>query len=95
MLDLQTLAAEAGEVGAVILNALHGELGDNGFLQSFLEQKDVQVLHTGSDWQITALCHDKVPLPHTPSHQQHSLVVTVCLCVRACLLYLMSLACLL
>ena len=61
LLDLQSFAAEAQEAGAVVLNTLHAELGDNGFLQSFLEQKEVQVLHTGSDSQVTALCHDKVP----------------------------------
>ena len=60
LLDLQTFAAEAREAGAVVLNTLHAELGDNGFLQSYLEQKEVQVLHTGSDSQVTALCHDKV-----------------------------------
>ena len=43
-----------------MLNTLHAELGDNGFLQAYLEQKEVQVLHTGSDSQVTALCHDKV-----------------------------------
>lgn len=62
LLDLQTFAAEAREAGAVVLNTLHAELGDNGFLQSYLEQKEVQVLHTGSDSQVTALCHDKVAL---------------------------------
>jgi len=60
LLDLQTFAAEAREAGAVVLNTLHAELGDNGFLQAYLEQKEVQVLHTGSDSQVTALCHDKV-----------------------------------
>ncbi len=59
-MDLQTFAAEAREAGAVVLNTLHAELGDNGFLQSYLEQKEVQVVHTGSDSQVTALCHDKV-----------------------------------
>jgi hypothetical protein len=60
LLDLQTFAAEAREAGAVVLNTLHAELGDNGFLQAYLEQKEVQVLYTGSDSQVTALCHDKV-----------------------------------
>ncbi|DBA99100.1 TPA: hypothetical protein ACH3X1_014234 [Trebouxia sp. C0004] len=62
LLDLQSFASEAREAGAVVLNTLHAELGDNGFLQAYLEQKEVQVLHTGSDSQVTALCHDKVAL---------------------------------
>lgn len=62
-MDLQTFAAEARETGAVVLNSVQGELGDNGYLQSYLETKEVQVTHTGSDTQATALCHDKVITP--------------------------------
>ena len=59
-MELQTFAAEAKEAGAVVLNSVQAELGDNGHLQSFLEQKELSVMHTGSDTQATALCHDKV-----------------------------------
>ena len=59
-MDLQSFAAEAREAGAVVLNSVQAEVGDNGYLQSYLETKEVQVMHTGSDTQATALCHDKV-----------------------------------
>ena len=71
LMDLPSFAAEARQEEAVLLNCVQSEVGDNGYLQSFLHQKEVQVLHTGSDVQATALCHDKVstppsPLPHSP-----------------------------
>lgn len=44
----------------MVLNAVQAEVGDNGFLQSYLEDADVQVAHTGSDATATKLCHDKV-----------------------------------
>lgn len=82
LLDLQTFAAEAREAGAVVLNALHAEVGDNGFLQAFLEQREVQVVHTGSDSQVTALCHDKVctaqPGQHLASWWRQQLGVCSC-----------------
>ena len=73
-MDLPSFAAEAKQEGAVLLNCVQSELGDNGYLQSYLQQKEVQVLHTGSDVHATALCHDKVgitkpaPLMQSPAH---------------------------
>ena len=45
-----------------MLNVVQAEVGDNGLLQSFLEDADVQTAHTGSDALATKLCHDKVSL---------------------------------
>lgn len=61
-MDVPSFAAEAKQEGAVLLNCVQSELGDNGYLQSYLQQKEVQVLHTGSDVHATALCHDKVSM---------------------------------
>lgn len=61
-LDLQTFAEEARLEGAVVLNVVQAEVGENGLLQSFLEDADVQTAHTGSDALATKLCHDKVRL---------------------------------
>lgn len=63
LMDLPSFAAEAKQEEAVLLNCVQSELGDNGYLQSYLQQKEVQVLHTGSDVHATALCHDKVSKP--------------------------------
>ena len=61
-MDLQTFAEEAKLAGAVVLNAVQAEIGDDGLLQSYLEDADVQVAHTGSDALASKLCHDKVHL---------------------------------
>lgn len=66
-MDLPSFAAEARQEEAVLLNCVQSELGDNGDLQSYLQQKEVEVLHTGSDVHATALCHDKVSIPCTPA----------------------------
>ena len=61
-MDMTSFVAEAKQEEAVLLNCVQSELGDNGYLQSYLQQKEVQVLHTGSDVHATALCHDKVSM---------------------------------
>ncbi|KAL3156643.1 hypothetical protein ABBQ38_000926 [Trebouxia sp. C0009 RCD-2024] len=62
LMDLPSFAAEARQEEAVLLNCVQSELGDNGDLQSYLQQKEVEVLHTGSDVHATALCHDKIAM---------------------------------
>ena len=59
-MDLQSFAEEARSEGAIVLNSVQAEIGDDGLLQSFLEDADVQVAHTGSDALASKLCHDKV-----------------------------------
>lgn len=71
-MDLPSFAAEAKQEEAVLLNCVQSEVGDNGYLQSYLQQKEVQVLHTGSDVHATALCHDKVRHPPPPLLSTHS-----------------------
>lgn len=66
-MDLESFAYEAGSEGAVLLNAVQAEIGDDGFLQSYLEDAGVQVAHTGSDAKASQLCHDKVCLPGFPT----------------------------
>ena len=61
-MDLQSFAEEARFEGAVVLNTVQAEIGDDGLVQSFLEDADVQVAHTGSDALASKLCHDKVSL---------------------------------
>ena len=61
--DLASFACEAGLADAVILNTVHGEIGSDGTLHGFFD-KDVgtDIVITGSNWEATTLCNEKVRL---------------------------------
>ena len=85
-MNLPSFAAEAKEEEAVVLNCVQSEVGDNGYLQSYLRKKEVQVLHTGSDVQATELCHDKVSINRSTSAALLSYCMLVLCTVYHCML---------
>lgn len=62
MMDFETFALEARALGATVLLALHGGVGENGILQAFLEQMGVPF--TGAGSMASALAMDKVETAH-------------------------------
>lgn len=61
-MDLQQFVLEAEAAGAVVFNAVPGDLSGSGYLSACLAQAGVP--YTGPRWEAAAVCSDKVP----PSH---------------------------
>jgi D-alanine-D-alanine ligase-like ATP-grasp enzyme len=60
-MDLESFAMEAEAAHAVVLLALHGGWGENGYIQSLLQ--DHKVPYTGPQWDGASLTNSKVPSP--------------------------------
>lgn len=60
-MDLENFAMEAEAAQAVVLLALHGGIGENGFVQAFLQ--GYRVPFTGPGWDAANIAIDKVLSP--------------------------------
>ena len=57
-MDLEQFVLEAEAAGAVVFNALPGDLGGSGYLSACLARAGVP--YTGPRWVAAAVCSDKV-----------------------------------
>lgn len=57
-MDLENFAMEAEAAQAVVLLALHGGIGENGYVQAFLQ--GYRVPFTGPGWDAASVAIDKV-----------------------------------
>lgn len=61
-MDLENFAMEAQAAQAVVLLALHGGIGENGYVQAFLQ--GYRVPFTGPGWDAASVAIDKVTSPY-------------------------------